>query len=169
MKTLLVLRHAKSSWDDRTLDDHERPLNTRGQRDAPRLGEVIRELRLVPDVILSSDALRARQTAEAAAKAAHYLGKILLDRRLYGASPADIVRVLRTVDETKAATVMIVGHNPGLEELVARLTRERQDLPTAALAQIALPVDRWRDLTLSRRGSLVGLWRPKELMGNRRR
>jgi phosphohistidine phosphatase len=162
MKTLLVLRHAKSSWDDRTLDDHERPLNKRGHRDAPRMGEVIRAYRLVPDLILSSDALRARQTAEAAAKAAHYAGTILLDPRLYGASPTDIVKVLRTVDETNAGTLMIVGHNPGLEELIAQLTRERQDLPTAALAQIALPVDEWRDLTVSRRGSLMGLWRPKE-------
>ena len=164
MKTLLVLRHAKSSWDDGTLDDHERPLNERGQRDAPQMGKVIREHRLIPDVVLSSDALRARQTAEAVAKAAHYAGEILLDPRLYGASPADIVKVLRTVEETNAATVMIVGHNPGLEELVTRLTRERQDLPTAALAQIALPVDQWRELTLSRRGSLIGLWRPKELV-----
>jgi len=164
MKTLLVLRHAKSSWDDGTLDDHERPLNERGQRDAPQMGKVIREHRLIPDVVLSSDALRARQTTEAVAKAAHYAGEILLDPRLYGASPADIVKVLRTVEETNAATVMIVGHNPGLEELVTRLTRERQDLPTAALAQIALPVDQWRELTLSRRGSLIGLWRPKELV-----
>ena len=127
------------------------------------MGGVVREHRLVPDVILSSDALRASQTAEAAAKTASYAGAILLDRRLYGASPADIVRVLRAVRETKAATVMIVGHNPGLEELVARLTLERQDLPTAALAQIVLPVDQWRELTLSSRGSLAGLWRPKEL------
>ena len=124
----------------------------------------MRECRLAPDVIISSDAIRARQTAEAAAKAARYAGEILLDRRLYGASPAEIVRVLSTVDATNAATVMIVGHNPGLEELVARLTLERQDLPTAALAQIVLPVDQWRDLTLSKRGSLVGLWRPKELV-----
>jgi phosphohistidine phosphatase len=164
MKTLLVLRHAKSSWDDRTLDDHERPLNARGQRDAPRMGEVIREYRLVPDMILSSDALRASQTAQAAAAAAHYAGEILLDRRLYGASPDDIVAVLRTSGETKAATVMIVGHNPGLEELVAHLTRERHDLPTAALAQINLPIDRWRDLKVSTRGSLIDLWRPKEVI-----
>lgn len=164
MKTLLVLRHAKSSWDDRTLDDHERPLNTRGQRDAPRMGELMREHGLVPDMILSSDALRASQTAQAAAAAAHYAGEILLERRLYAASPADIVAVLRTSGATEAATVMIVGHNPGLEELVAQLTRERQDLPTAALAQITLPVDRWRDLDVSTRGSLIALWRPKEVI-----
>ena len=126
------------------------------------MGMVMREHRLVPDAVLSSDALRARQTAEAAAKAACYPGEILVDGRLYGASPGDIVKVLRTIDATQAATVMIVGHNPGLEELVAHLTRERQELSTAALAQIVLPVDRWRELTVSTRGSLAGLWRPKE-------
>ena len=89
-------------------------------------------------------------------------GEILLDPRLYMAGPADILSLLRTVGE-KAETVMIVGHNPGLEELVAQLTGDWQDLPTAALAQIVLPIDQWRDLKLSTRGTLVGHWRPKEL------
>ena len=162
MKTLLVLRHAKSSWDDAALDDHERPLNKRGRRDAPRMGELVREHGLIPDVVISSDAVRARLTAEAVIEAARYAGAILLDRRLYLAGPADILSLLRTVGE-KAETVMIVGHNPGLEELVAQLTGDWQDLPTAALAQIILPIDRWRDLNLSSRGTLVGHWGPKEL------
>jgi phosphohistidine phosphatase len=126
------------------------------------MGELVREYGLMPDVVISSDAVRARLTAVAVVEAARYAGEILLDQRLYMASPADILSLLRTVPE-KAETVMIVGHNPGLEELVAQLTGERQDLPTAALAQIALPIDRWRDLTLSTRGTLVGHWRPKEL------
>jgi len=163
MKTLLVLRHAKSSRNDPALDDHERPLNKRGRRDGPRMGELVREYRLTPDVIISSDAVRARLTAEAVAEAARYAGEILLDEHLYMASPAGILSVLRTVRETKAGTVMIVGHNPGLEELVAQLTGDQQDLPTAALAQIVLPIDQWRDLKLSTRGTLLGLWRPKEL------
>ena len=163
MKTLLVLRHAKSSWNDPALDDHERPLNKRGRRDGPRMGELLRESRLTPDVIISSDAVRARLTAEAVAGAARYAGEILLDQRLYMASPAGILSVLRTVRETKAETVMIVGHNPGLEQLVGQLTDDPQDLPTAALAQIVLPIDQWRHLTLSTRGTLLGLWRPKEL------
>lgn len=161
MKTLLVLRHAKSSWDDPALDDHVRPLNARGERDAPRMGKLVREHGLIPDVIISSDAVRARLTAEAVAKAARYPGKILVDRRLYGAEPGDIIAVLRTVQEAKTGTVMIVGHNPGLAELVAQLTGEHEDLPTAALAQIELPIDRWRDLKTSTRGTLLGLWRPK--------
>jgi phosphohistidine phosphatase len=96
------------------------------------------------------------------AEAARYAGEILLNRRLYMASPADIRSLLRTVPE-EAGSVMIVGHNPGLEELVAQLTGERQDLPTAALAQIVLPIDQWRGLKLSTRGTLAGHWRPKEL------
>jgi len=163
MKTLLVLRHAKSSWHDPALDNHDRPLNKRGQQDGPRMGELVREHRLTPDVIISSDAVRARLTAEAVAEAARYTSKILLDPHLYVASPAGILAVLRTVRETNAGIVMIVGHNPGLEELVAQLTGEQQDLPTAALAQIVLPIDRWRDLKVSTRGTLLGLWRPKEL------
>ena len=126
MKTLLVLRHAKSSWNDPALDDHERPLNKRGRRDAPRMGELVREYGLIPDVVISSDAVRARLTAEAVVEAARYVGEILLDPHLYLACPADILSLLRTVRE-KAETVMIVGHNPGLEELVEQLTGERQD------------------------------------------
>jgi phosphohistidine phosphatase len=163
MKTLLVLRHAKSSWNDAGLDDHERPLNARGRRDAPRMGDMLREQGLTPDRIISSDAERARLTAEAVADAAGYSGEILFDRKLYLASPPDIVGVLHNVAETNANIVMIVGHNPGLEELVGKLTGEHEDFPTAALAQIALPIDRWRDLKLSTRGALAGLWRPKEL------
>jgi phosphohistidine phosphatase len=158
----LLLRHAKSSWADPALDDHQRPLNQRGRRDAPRMGNFVREFRLTPDIIISSDAVRARLTAEAFAEAALYTDKILLDPRLYLAGPSAIVTVLRTVREN-AETVMIVGHNPGLEELVARLTGEPNHMPTAALAQIALPIDRWLDLDVSTGGTLLALWRPKDI------
>ena len=162
MKTLLVLRHAKSSWNDPEPDDHARPLNKRGRRDGPRMGELMRKYGLMPDIVISSDAVRAQLTADAVAEAARYAGEILLDPRLYMASPADILSLLRTVREN-AETVMIIGHNPGLEELVEQLTGERQDFPTAALAHIVLEIDQWRDLTLSTRGTLLGHWRPKEL------
>jgi phosphohistidine phosphatase len=163
VKTLLVLRHAKSSWDDSSLDDHERPLNARGEREAPRMGRLARKQRLGVELIISSDALRARLTAEAVADAMGYRGQILLDPRLYHAGATEILAVLRSAVEDSVATVMIVGHNPGLEDLVARLTGEPEGLPTAALAQIALPIDHWPDLTASTHGTLVGLWRPKEL------
>ena len=103
---------------------------------------------MTPDLVISSDAVRARLTAEAVAEASRYAGKILLDPHLYAAGPADILSLLPTLPENPE-TVMIVGHNPGLETLVEQLTGERQDLPTAALAQIDLPIDQWRDLTQS--------------------
>jgi len=126
------------------------------------MGELLREYGLIPDVVLSSDAVRARLTAEAVAEAAGYAGEILLDPHLYMASAADILSLLPTVREN-AQTVMIVGHNPGVEKLIEQLTGEWQDIPTATLAQIDLPIDQWRDLKLSIRGTLVDLWRPKEL------
>jgi phosphohistidine phosphatase len=163
MKTLLVLRHAKSSWHDATLDDHERPLNDRGRRDAPRMGDLLVDEQLVPDLILSSDAARARLTAEGVATTAGMSERVRLDRRLYLAGPAGACAVLREVADEHAQSVVIVGHNPGLEELIAALSGESEDLPTAALAAIVLPIERWRDLDLSTRGTLVRLWRPREL------
>ena len=127
------------------------------------MGELVRERGLTPDLIICSDAARARLTAASVAQAAGYAGDIVVDRQLYLAGPADILAVLRTVPETNVETLMIVGHNPGLEELLAQLTGDEEDLPTAALAQITLPIDRWRDLDPTTRGTLVGLWRPKEL------
>jgi phosphohistidine phosphatase len=162
VKTLLVLRHAKSSWKNPALDDHQRPLNQRGRRDGPRMGKLLRRHGLIPDAVISSDAVRARLTAKAVGEAAGYAGEILLDPRLYMAGAADIRSLLRTVRE-KTETVLIVGHNPGLEDLVAQLTGDRQDLPTAAIAHVVLPIDRWGDLRRSTRGTLSGYWLPKEL------
>jgi len=163
MKTLLVLRHAKSSWAEQGLDDHARPLNARGERDAPRMGRLLNKRRLLPDLIVSSDAVRARLTAQAVQRSAQLPGTILLEPRLYHASAADIVAVLRTVVDETNRSVLIVGHNPGLEELVPQLTGARESLSTAALAHLTLPIDRWSDLKSSTSGTLVELFRPKEL------
>ena len=159
---LLVLRHAKSSWADSSRDDWERPLNERGERDAPRVGELVRAVSLVPDLIISSDAVRAATTAQAVAGAAGYSNKIQLAPELYHATPNAIVEVIRTTPDT-ARTVMIVGHNPGLEDLVGQLTGQRVDLPTAALVHVSLPVDRWRDVELTKNATLVDIWRPRDM------
>ena len=161
MKTLLILRHAKSSWDDSALDDHERPLNARGKEDAPRIARLARDEGLAPELILSSDAVRAHLTAAAMADAVG--GQLLLDPRLYHAAAADILAIVATVVRDNAGSVMIVGHNPGLEQLVAQLTGEWESLPTAALVQIDLAITRWSELDAATRGTLVGVWRPKEL------
>ena len=162
MKRLLVLRHAKSDWGDSSLDDWQRPLSGRGINDAPRVGEMLRERSSLPDLIITSDAIRARSTAEAAAEAAGYTGEILLEPALYLATPDAIVEVLNSVEDDSAGAVMIVGHNPGLEGLIAQLSGDYQPMPTAALVQLDLPIERWRDLDLSLSASVVDAWRPRD-------
>ena len=162
MKRLLILRHAKSDWGDSSLDDWERPLSGRGINDAPRIGEMLRERSTLPDLIITSDAIRARSTAEAAAEAAGYTGEIRLEPALYLATPAAIVEVLNSVEDDAADSVMIVGHNPGLEGLVTQLSGEHQPLPTSALVQLALPIERWFDLDLSLSATVVDTWRPRD-------
>lgn len=162
MKTLLVLRHAKSSWKHRETSDHDRPLNKRGERDAPRMGRLVAAHGLCPDIIVSSTAKRARWTADEVAQHAGYVGTVQLERRLYLASPDEIVDVVRSV-AGPARRVMVVGHNPGLEDLVARLTGRPETLPTAALAQIHLSIRSWKDLGAAGAGTLAGAWRPREL------
>ena len=160
MKRLLILRHAKSSWADSSIDDSQRPLNERGLRDAPRAGAWLRERGLLPDAIITSDAVRARTTAQAVAKTAGYSQEIIIEPSLYHAKPDDVLAVLRGI-RTDALTVLVVGHNPGLEDLVAQLTGEHHDLPTAALVHIALEIDDWSEVG-ARAGSIVDTWRPRD-------
>ena len=124
------------------------------------MGQLLRSRRSSPGAIISSTAKRARQTAEEVAQSSTFDGPVQLEPRLYLADPAVIVDVVRRAD-ADTRRVMVVGHNPGLEELVARLTGHHEDLPTAALAQISLPIDRWKDFRLSTEGRLVNLWRPR--------
>ena len=163
MKTLLVLRHAKSSWKDPAVTDHDRPLNSRGKRDAPRIGKIIAAEEVRPDIILSSTAKRARRTAEDVSDAVGLSGKaVVLDSRLYLAEPAEIVNVVRNAG-SDVRCVLVVGHNPGLEVLVMRLTGHAEPLPTAAVAAVGLPMDSWRSLELKAMGQLQQVWRPREL------
>ena len=162
MKTLLILRHAKSSWDDPELADIDRPLNKRGKQDAPRMGKLLRSEDLVPDLILSSPARRARKTAQEVSEESGYPGKIEVQPDFYPGDPEAYIQALRSLAD-EHQRVMVVGHNPGLEELVDALTGESVALPTAALAQVSLPVERWSQLDDSVEGQLINVWRVKEL------
>jgi len=161
MKTLLVLRHAKSSWDDASLSDFERPLNGRGKRVAPFMGEVIKDRGFEPDLIISSPAVRARETARLLAESSGYAGKIHHDTRMYEASPKTLQQVVAEVDN-RFETLMVVGHNPGMEGLVRMLTGKSERMPTAALAIIDLDISDWSDLR-DDSGKLRDLMRPKDL------
>jgi phosphohistidine phosphatase len=162
MKTLLILRHAKSSWDNSRLSDYERPLNSRGKEDAPRMGQLLRDEELVPDLIITSSAKRAAATAEAVAAASGYADEIKSTRRLYHAAPEQYIELLQEAggDTTR---VMVVGHNPGVEYLVELLTDVDERMPTGALARVELPIEQWTELDEEVRGRLVNVWRPKEL------
>ncbi len=126
------------------------------------MGRLLRDVDLVPDRIVSSTAVRARATAELVADQLGYRGTVACSRDLYLASAPDIIRVLGNVGGD-ASRLLVVGHNPGLEELVAALTGGFAALPTAALAQISLEMDAWSNLTESTPARLVNLWRPREL------
>lgn len=162
MKTILIMRHAKSSRDDPSLEDKDRPLNERGRKDAPRMGKLLREEKLTPQAILSSPARRARDTASAAAQACKFEGKIELVPEFYYASLEAFWQALAGLPE-QVQRVMLVGHNPDLEELVQELTGEMVPMTTAAVAWIELPLERWVDFKPGLTGKLVKAWRPKEL------
>jgi phosphohistidine phosphatase len=162
MKTLLILRHAKSSWKNLLLADIDRPLNKRGKRDAPRMGDFLREQDLIPDLILSSPAVRARKTAKAVSQNSGYEGQIEIHPDFYPGDPDTFIETFYSVPD-HIGSVLIVAHNPGLEELLYVLTGESARMPTSALAQVSLPVDRWLDLDDEVDGKLVNLWLVKEL------
>lgn len=162
MKTLMVLRHAKSSWKYKGLPDHERPLNRRGQRNAPRMGHLMKEEGILPEHILSSTAVRAQTTARLVAHACGHKGDVELIEELYLSGAQAYFDVLREIPDG-VASVMVVGHNPDLEDLVFSLTGQHETLATATLAKLELPVDSWAELRKGFRGALVGVWRPKEL------
>jgi phosphohistidine phosphatase len=153
MKTLILLRHAKSDWDDPALTDHDRPLAARGRDAAPKMGAWLKAHGPVPDLVLCSTATRARQTLALALEALGVDPETEFDRGLYLAGAAGVLARLRRAPDT-AATVMMVGHNPDFEQLSRRLAatgdatalaRLREKYPTAGLAVIELPVERWAE------------------------
>lgn len=144
MKVLTLLRHAKSSWDDSSLADHERPLNRRGERDAPEMARRIHEAAIRPSLIISSPAVRAWTTAKAVAREISYPVEFLQrEKDLYLASLSTLIDVVAEQD-AGFNNLMVVGHNPGMTEfanyLVAGLTN---NLPTAGVVSVALDTDSW--------------------------
>ena len=162
MKTLFVLRHAKSSWDNPDLADFERPLNSRGLDAARFIGTLIYDRELEPQAIVSSPAKRAKQTAVLVKEIAEISKPVIFDERIYEASPLTLFNLIREFDE-KYKSVLIVGHNPGFENLVRVLTGETVQMPTAALAKINLDSEIWSAIE-SGMGELEFLIRPKEEM-----
>jgi len=161
MRTLLLLRHAKSSRDDASLLDFERPLKKRGRSDARLIGKYLREHKIEPDLVISSPAERTRQTTLLALDAARLETRVRYDERIYEASAGRLLICISEI-EKDARQVLLVGHNPGCEELLERLTGEIRRMRTAALARICLEIEEWSE-PLEGKGRLEWLIDPKEL------
>ncbi len=149
-KTLVLVRHAKSSWQDSSLTDHERPLNERGTRDAPRMALRLASRGVQPDHIISSSATRALTTAQVfAAQFRLEPEGLVANEVLYGASPDEVMELIRAID-AEWECVALVGHNPTFTELANKLTASViGHLPTCAVVTLALDSRRWLDVKAS--------------------
>jgi phosphohistidine phosphatase len=170
MKTLYLLRHAKSSWDDEALDDFDRPLDARGAEAAPRMAANMKEEGWIPDTILCSAARRARETMELVTPKLGVDGAPRIERELYMAEPDAMLERLRALPDS-ANSVLMIGHNPG-HELLAKmlagdgkkkaLKRLRKKYPTGALAVLTFPAERWAEVAEGS-GYLQAFVRPKDV------
>ena len=153
MHTVYLLRHAKSSWSDPTLPDQDRPLARRGRRDAKRVAEHVVRLGIKPELVLCSASERTRETLELVRPAFGATSQVRLEAGLYAASADTLLERLRAVPE-QVASVMLIGHNPGLHELAVALAstgteleRLKAKFPTGALATLTLPKAPWGRLS----------------------
>lgn len=171
VKKLTLLRHAKSGWDDPVARDFDRPLNARGKRAALRIGEYLREHDLHYDLVLASPAARVVETIERLAEAIGETIAPAWDKRIYLASAVSLLDVIQEADD-RYDSLLMVGHNPGLEDLVLMMVPDRpgdeardqieEKFPTAAIAEISFAVDRWEDVRPNS-GELSLFVRPRDL------
>ena len=166
MKTITLLRHGKSDWSAPFSTDYDRPLKTRGRKDAARMGRYMLSLDLVPELIVSSPARRAHDTAELFAM--DFDGELEWEGAIYGATAGELISIIRRISDS-FDHIALVGHNPGFEELCGRLISDDPyapawdiHMPTAAVAQVVLDVVSWRDVQAGS-GQLQWLTTPRDV------
>ncbi|GAA0878788.1 phosphohistidine phosphatase SixA [Algoriphagus jejuensis] len=146
MKKIILVRHAKSAWDDPSLSDHDRPLAERGLKDAPKMAKRLKKRRIHADLLVSSSAIRAKETAKITAKELDYpKEKIVFDSSLFHASPHSLLKYLRSQNDNHN-TILIFGHNPGFNDLITFLGGEIDNLPTAGQFGFKLKSEHWAEL-----------------------
>ncbi len=162
MKNLVLIRHAKSSWDNPALDDFDRPLNKRGQRDAPVMAGRLKELDITPDLFLSSPAERAVTTARTVAEGIDFpIEKIVQDEDIYLASGEDLLSIISQSDDS-IERLFLVGHNPGLTELANHLgDRPIDNMPTCSIYSLVFEITSWKEI-LFRKGKTEFFDYPKK-------
>lgn len=161
MKTLLVMRHAKSSWKDQEIPDHDRPLKKRGRKDIVNMAKLLKKKGLVPDYIISSTAVRAKDTASLMIEKLNYKEKSEFIEEFYMAEPETYIEHISKVPD-KVNTLLIIGHNPGLEGLVMTLGDKITSLSTGSIAKLYLFIDKWSELTSDTDGEINHVWVPEE-------
>jgi phosphohistidine phosphatase len=170
MKSLAVLRHAKSSWDQQQLEDFDRPLSTRGRAAARRMGIELKRRELDFDLVLASTAARVRETIDGVKETFDLRAPVVFEQRIYLAAEQQLLSIIRGLSED-VRLPLIVGHNPALERLILELASEDEDhlrervarkFPTGAFALLELPATRWSHVRHGR-GKILELILPKDL------
>jgi phosphohistidine phosphatase len=160
MRTLYLLRHAKSGSKDTSLTDFERPLTGRGRKACGTVARLIRAREIQFDLVLSSTAVRARETIDLVRQLAKLRTEIRFDERIYDASATRLLEIASQI-ESDRKTVLLVGHSPGLEELLGVLTDRKDRFPTASLAKLKLKISKWSE-SYQYKSTLEWIVTPKE-------
>ena len=146
MKELILIRHAKSSWSNPLLDDFERPLNKRGEKNAPFMAKVLKQKGLTPDLIISSPSIRTKQTLDYFIQEFDYKGEIIFEESIYEAPFENLLKVIKNIDD-KYKTIFLFGHNPGLNDLVDFLIGNfEENIPTSGVLQLNFDIKKWENL-----------------------
>ena len=148
MKNIILVRHAKSSWKNPKLDDFDRPLNKRGKRDAPLMGKKLKDRQIIPDIILSSPAKRAKKTVKTIAKVIGYpIKKIIFDNNMYHADALGMHKMVMKLNDDND-TVMCIGHNPGFNNFASMLLEKNpvNNIPTTGIYSIKFKVKKWKQI-----------------------
>ncbi len=161
MKNLYIIRHAKSSWKDLNLSDFDRPLNKRGKKDAPFMGELLKNKNIIPDIIISSPALRAKKTAQTIASKINFNNSIIYDNNIYEASLITLINILKIINDT-IDTIFLFGHNPSLNMLVNDFINDfYENIPTCGIIQIEFNCNSWQNIS-SDNAKLINFDYPKK-------
>jgi len=145
MKTLFIIRHSKSSWKDLSLLDFDRPLNTRGRRDAPFMGEKLKDRGIMPDIIISSPAKRAKSTIQRIVEVIGYEKEIIYNQKIYESNMVTLKKIIKSIDD-KNSCAFIVGHNPGLNMFVEDFCDFYDNIPTTGIVELEFNCDSWEDI-----------------------
>jgi len=164
MKKLFIVRHAKSSWDYPELDDFDRPLNKRGKRNAPEMGQRLAQRNVKPDLMISSPAKRAAATARRIAEQISFpISRIQKESLLYHGSTGNMINMIKSVNDS-VNILMIFGHNPGLTDLANHLSgSDIYNIPTCGITEIDFDISSWNDLAANK-GNLISFDFPKKAL-----